>query len=39
MQLDLEVTGPAEEIIVANLSLTDNLRDELDALAFWGRLQ
>ena len=39
MQLDLEVTGPTEEIIVASLSLTANLRDELDVLAFWDKLR
>ena len=39
MQLDLEVTGPTEEIIVANLSLTANLRDELDVFAFWDKLR
>ena len=39
MQLDLEVTGPTEEIIVASLSLTANLRDELDVFAFWDKLR
>ena len=39
MQPDLEVTGPTEEIIVASLALTTNLRDELDVFAFWDKLR
>ena len=39
MRGEVEVTGPTEEIIVAELSLTANLRDELDVFAFWGKLR
>ena len=36
---DLEVVGAAEEFVVASLGLVGNLRDELDAMAFWGKLR
>ena len=39
MLTDEMVTGPSEEITVASLSLTANLRDELDVFAFWGKLR
>ena len=35
---DVVVVGPMEEVHVANLDHVDNITDELDALAFWGKL-
>ena len=39
MITNVEVVGPPEEIVVAALDHVGNLRDELDALAFWGKLR
>ena len=36
---DVEVVGPMEEVHVASLNHVDNLTDELDVLAFWGKLR
>ena len=36
---NVEIVGAPEEIVVANLNHVANLRDELDVLAFWGKLR
>ena len=36
---DVQVVGPPEEIVVAALDHVGGLQDELDVLAFWGKLR